>query len=131
MYAPSGSGSAIRAEELPEKLYDNRPPTATLKPVGSGVIWNGIPPARPVIPAKAEIQPVDNAFLSFADWIPALRQAQAKLFAGMTAAWSFHISQMTPLLAFEVIPKSISSGSGVVYLVNVESKFNVGWELRL
>jgi|GEM_PF-1059491 hypothetical protein len=32
-------------------------------------------------------------------WIPALRQAQGKLFAGMTATSSAHILQMTPVAA--------------------------------
>jgi hypothetical protein len=30
--------------------------------VGGGVIWDGIPLETPVIPAKAGIQSVDNAF---------------------------------------------------------------------
>jgi hypothetical protein len=54
---------------------------------GPGVIWNGIHFERPVVPAKAGIQSEETAyFRTLAGWIPALRQAQGKLFAGMTAA---------------------------------------------
>ena len=42
-----------------------------------------------VIPAKAGIQIVVGSFPKVAEWIPA--------FAGMTAAWSAPVSQMTPL----------------------------------
>ena len=37
---------------------------------------------------ERESSPQAGHFQRFAEWIPALRQAQGKLFAGMIAAWS-------------------------------------------
>jgi hypothetical protein len=64
---------------------------------GSGVIWSGVPTNRRSIPRKRESNPQAAHLARFAGWIAALRQAQGKLFAGMTTAWSVLVSQMTPL----------------------------------
>ena len=55
------------------------------------------PPVIPVPPSREESNPTTARFRRFAEWIPALRQAQGKLFAGMTVAWNAHVSQMTPV----------------------------------
>jgi hypothetical protein len=55
------------------------------------------PSIRKSFPRKREstLQIFGNTLST--DWIPALRQAQGKLFAGMTVASSAHVSQMTPV----------------------------------
>jgi hypothetical protein len=71
-----------------------RPPG--VRATGTGVIWDGIPLEARVIPAKAGIHPLAPHFLRFREWIPALRQAQGKLFVGMTATCNDRVPQRTP-----------------------------------
>ena len=56
--------------------------------------------SRPALREESTLQTFRNTLS--ADWIPALRQAQGKLFAGMTGGSSGSPFQMTPAPCYEI-----------------------------